>query len=924
MKTYNSISLTAVSLAAGLLSAQSLPAQTPAAAQSSPQTPAGVTKVTTVEGITEYQLANGLRVLLFPDNSKPTVTVNVTYMVGSRHEGYGETGMAHLLEHMMFKGTSKRNQLLGEIQSHGAQFNGTTSYDRTNYFETVAASDENLQWALGMEADRMVNSRVSRQDLDSEMTVVRNEFESGENSPERVLEERVMSTAYLWHAYGHSPIGSRSDIEKVPIDRLQAFYRNYYQPDNALLLVAGKFDAAKTLDWINDTLGKIPKPTRQLSQTYTEEPTQDGEREVMLRRVGDTQELMMAFHAPAGAHPDNAVLDVLMEILGDQPSGRLYKALVDSKKAVRVSAENYSLHDPGVDMFSAQVRKDGDLADVEKTMLSVIDSIAKEPPSKDEVDRARTRLLKNVELELNNSGRVGLALSEFMGMGDWRLFFLDRDRYQQVTPEDVARVAKQYLVASNRTIGRFIPGDAPVRAEVPATPDVAAMLKDYKGNAAIEDGEVFDPSPANIEGRSLRVTLPGGFKLVLLPKKTRGGTVVASLALHFGDEQSLANQGASAQMAGSLLMRGTQQHNRQQLQDEMDKLKARLQVNGTLTGATASIETVRANFTATLRLAAEVLRQPTFPESEFEQVRQAAIARIESQRSEPQPIATVAMNRFIAPYPAGDPRYVPTVDESIDQLKKVTLADAKKFYTDFYGASDGELAVVGDFDATEVEKLAGELFGSWKSPKPYAVVKRSWQKLTPVNQMFEAPDKANAFFLAVTTLNVDQEDPDYPTMFFANQMIGADPKSRLWVRIREKDGLSYGVGSQFDAGAQEKFGRFIGLAIANPQNVPKVEAAFKEELDKVLSQGFTAEEVEGAKKAFLQEQALQRSQDQQLARLLSREAELGRTMKREADLEAKVSALTPDQLNAAVKKWIDPSTISYFKAGDFKKAGVTQ
>lgn len=205
--------------------------------------PAGISKVTSVEGITEYHLNNGLQLLLFPDNSKPTVTVNVTYLVGSRHEGYGEAGMAHLLEHMMFKGTTKRAEVVPEIRAHASGFNGTTSFDRTNYFETMTATDDNLHWALDMEADRMVNSRVSRQDLDSEMTVVRNEFENGENNPTNVLRQRVMSTAYIWHGYGRSPIGSRSDIEKVPIERLQAFYHNYYQPDNAILVVTGKFDA---------------------------------------------------------------------------------------------------------------------------------------------------------------------------------------------------------------------------------------------------------------------------------------------------------------------------------------------------------------------------------------------------------------------------------------------------------------------------------------------------------------------------------------------------------------------------------------------------------------------------------------------------------------------------------------------------------
>ena len=456
------------------------------------------TKVTSVEGITEYRLDNGLQVLLFPDNSKPTVTVNVTYMVGSRNEGAGETGMAHLLEHMLFKGTQKHKEIMGELSAHGNDFNGSTSWDRTNYFETVPGTEADLRWALEMESDRMVNSRVAKSDLDTEMTVVRNEFERGENNPDQVLEERVLSTAYLWHPYGRSPIGTLSDIEKVPIEKLQAFYRNYYQPDDAMLLVAGKFDPAKTLGWIMEYFGSIPRPARKLLPTYTVEPTQDGEREVVLRRVGDHQSVMMAFHVPAGSHPDSPALDVLSGILSDAPAGRLYKALVESKKAVSADAENYSLHDPGVEMFSASVAKDKSLDDAEKTMLGVIDGLISEPPSKEEVDRAKTRLLKNIDLELNNSGRVGLVLSEWGSMGDWRMLFLNRDEIEKITPADVARVAKLYLKSSNRTIGRYLPEAQPDRSVIPPGPDIVSELKDYKGKAAIEDGEVFDPSPANI------------------------------------------------------------------------------------------------------------------------------------------------------------------------------------------------------------------------------------------------------------------------------------------------------------------------------------------------------------------------------------------------------------------------------------------
>ncbi len=322
-------------------------------------------KVASVEGITEYRLANGLKVLLFPDSSRPKVTVNLTVLVGSRHEGYGETGMAHLLEHMVFKGTPTHPDIPGAMKERGAQFNGSTSEDRTNYFETLAASDENLEFAIKLEADRMVNSPIKAEDLATEFSVVRNEFESGENSPERVLSQRMMAVAYEWHNYGKSTIGNRTDIERVPVDNLRAFYKKFYQPDNAMLVVAGKFDEQKALDYINKYFGSLPRPDRKLPATYTEEPPQDGERVVTLRRVGDVGLVGLLFHVPSGVHPEFPAVQLLARILGDEPSGRLYKALVETKKASSISTFAQALHDPGVIDIGAEVNTK-DLATLEK------------------------------------------------------------------------------------------------------------------------------------------------------------------------------------------------------------------------------------------------------------------------------------------------------------------------------------------------------------------------------------------------------------------------------------------------------------------------------------------------------------------------------------------------------------------------------
>jgi zinc protease len=826
--------------------------------------------------------------------------------------------MAHLLEHLVFKGTPRHTNIPQELTAHGAQPNGSTWYDRTNYFETFAATDENLEWALDLESDRMVNSYIAKKDLDSEMTVVRNEFESGENSPFSVLMERVASTAYLWHNYGKSTIGARSDLENVPIDRLQAFYRTYYQPDNAVLLVAGKFDPAKTLGNIASKFGAIPRPARVLPTIYTDEPTQDGERAVTVRRTGDTQLVMASYHVPAGAHPDYAAVDVLAEVLGDAPSGRLHKALVETKKAASSFAFGGQYHDPGTLLAGAQVRKEQSLDAARDTLVQTLESFAATPPSAEEVDRAKTGLLKNIDLTLNDANRVGLTMSEWIAMGDWRLYFLHRDRLKAVTPADVQRVAATYIKPANRTIGLFIPTEKPDRSEIPATPDVAALLKDYKGQEAVAEGEAFDPSPTNIQSRTTVVELPNGIKLALLPKRTRGGTVYASLTMRFGDEKSLMNRDTAASFAGQMLMRGTTKHTRQQIQDEIDRLKARAGVFGGTTQAGGTIETTRENLPAVLRLVAEMLREPSFPADEFEQLKTQRLAGIESNKTEPGFIAGNALARHMNPFPKGDVRYVETIDEQIESTKGATLEDAKRFYKEFYGASDTTIAVVGDFDPKEVQALVAELFGSWKSPRPFARVPQVYKEVTALNQSFETPDKANASFSAGLSIPIRDDDPDYPALVLGNYMLGGGfLNSRLATRIRQKEGLSYGVGSFFSASSLDKVGSFGGFAIYAPQNVERLEAAFREEVERAIKEGFTAEEIAGAKSGYLQSRQVRRSQDSALAGTLSSYLFLGRTMAWDAEFERKIAALTPEQIAAAMRRYIDPSKISIVKAGDF-------
>lgn len=892
------------------------------------QTATDLTPVTTVEGISEYRLENGLRVLLFPDVSKPQTTVAITYMVGSRHEGYGETGMAHLLEHLLFQGTPRHPDITQELSERGAQPNGTTNLDRTNYYEIFPASDENLEWALDLEADRMINSFVSAEDLESEMTVVRNEMEAGENNPFGILLERTLSAAYLWHNYANSTIGARSDVENVPIERLQAFYRKYYQPDNAMLVIAGNFDEALALELVVDRFGAIPRPDRSenniLYSTYTAEPTQDGERSVTLRRVGEVPIAMALYHVPPGSHPDYAAIDVLSFVLGDTPSGRLHKALVETGAATQAGAGAFQLREAGPLMTFTTVAPDADIDAALRTMNETTEGVLTAPVTGDEVERAKASLLNDIRQAFNSSSGIALQLSEWAAMGDWRLFFLHRDRIEEVTADDVNRVAQSYIKPDNRTVGLFRPTESPDRAEIPPPPDVAAMVEGYTGREAIAEGEAFDPSPANIDQRTILYELPNGMEVALLPKETRGDVAIVRIRLHFGDEESLMGRGTAGGFAGSMLMRGTESLSRQDIQDELDRLQTRGSVGGGPSIATGQFQTVRGNVAEIVSLMSEIVRRPAFPESEFDIIKEQRLAGLKESGADPQVLAQIEIARRMEPHPFGHPSYTETIDEAIAAIEATTLDDARAFYREFWGPQHGNIVVVGDFDETEIRQAIEDAFGDWDSPHAFERIATDFFDPAPENIEIETPDKANGILFAQQNLELRDTDPDYAALLMAGEMIGGGVlNSRLSRRIRDEDGLSYMVQAVISGHPVDPVGRFVAVAIFAPENVDKVEAALIEELEKVLSGGFTQEELDGAQQGWLEGRQLGRAQDGNLAGGLSQNLYFDRSFEYDADLEDRVRNITLEEVNQAIRDRLDLTKLTIIKAGDFANKRTT-
>ena len=354
--------------------------------------------------------------------------------------------MAHLLEHMLFKGSTNYPDITTEFNQRGMDFNASAWLDRTNYRESFDSSPENLEWALSMEADRMVNATFTKEQLDSEMTVVRNEMERGENNPTRMLLTRMTSMAYLWHNYANSTIGARSDVENFPFEVLREFYDKYYRPDNAVLAIAGRFDEQQVLEIVKREFGKLAKPATPIQPLYTVEPVQDGERVVTLRRTGEVPIVALQYHVPAALHPDTAALGVLEQIIGDSARGRMQKSLVESGLSSSTFTWSLPRKDPSSMYFFANGFKGQDASNLESKVIELLEDIKTNKITTEEVTQAKNSLLKEREDAMRDVVSVGLQLTEYIAMGDYRYIFYLRDLIEQVTVEDVQRVAEQYLV----------------------------------------------------------------------------------------------------------------------------------------------------------------------------------------------------------------------------------------------------------------------------------------------------------------------------------------------------------------------------------------------------------------------------------------------------------------------------------------------
>lgn len=916
--------------------------------------PSGFTYVRTVQGISEYRLdANGLTVLLLPDHSAPAVTMMVTYRVGSRNESYGTTGATHLLEHLMFKGTQEHNKEAGNgydqlLERTGAMTNATTSLDRTNYFETVGSQD--LPLAVMLEADRMRNLRLREDDRRPEMTVVRNEYERGENNPAEALQKEMWATAFFAHPYHHSTIGWRSDIEKVPIEKLREFYDTYYWPDNATVTIIGDFDPIKTLDLIKRHYGAIGKAPRAIPQVYTEEPPQTGPRRVVVKRPGELGVVMLAHKIPPGTHADFPALEVLSLILSDGRNSRMYQALTDKSLTTDVSASPYFNRDPTLHFTTAELTPGAKHEDVEQKLLEEIAKVQDKGVTADEVATAIAKNDAQTAFGRDGSFAIAAAINECIATGDWAMYYTLDEAIARVTPEDVQRVAKKYFREDQRTTGWFIPhfsqGDEaaektssvgrtntsgqwtvdsgqkvqgaherPVTSERYSLPTAHVSLPtaDYSFVSAQADEPAAPPAnePASKIAPRIARDRVAGMDVLVCPTGYRNViTIVGSFPAFEPENPTLAA------LAAEMLERGTKKHDANAIAAKLDRVGARIAFASDATSIRFSARCLKKDAPLVVSLLAEQLREPSFPEDEFEKLRIQKLAEAEQLRESTDAMAALAFAN--AAFPKGHPSYRRTPEEIVASVKAAKLDDVRAFHAKWFGPAEVRLVVVGDVDAPRIRGELEKSFADWKGGRKLPEVALAKPPEKGRRIAVDIPGKRSVSVALGLPTGLRFTDEDHLPLSVATSVLGDGFTSRLIGKIRDTEGLTYGIGSVLSGGGTLDRTWSVRGTFA-PSLLERGLASTDRELKLWQREGITADELEYRKNALAGEHQVRLATSSGMAGAILDVVERGLDPSWIDDYPARLAALTLDEVNAAVKKYIDPAKLIIVTAGTLKE-----
>jgi len=895
----------------------------------------GFQRIQTSGGITEYKMtSNDLMILLMEDHSAPVTTFMVTYRVGSRNEAIGYTGSTHLLEHLMFKGShnfsrERDNSIWTLLQDVGARINASTWLDRTNYYEMLPS--EHLETAINIEADRMRQALLRDSDRQPEMTVVRNEFERGENDPWEALDKNIWATAYQAHPYHHSTIGWKSDIEGVSTERLRQFYDTYYWPNNATVTIIGDFDTRQVLSWIKSYFGQYPAAPHPIPEVYTTEPKQEGPRRFIIRRSGEAGILGIAHKTPEGRHPDKYPLAVLKNILGAGKTSRLYRTLVDKSLATSTFIGDHPLHDNGLLITYAFLTPDTDHGKVERIILREYEKVKAKKIAKKELDRTKAMIRAEVAYSRDGSFSIAASLNEAIAIGDWTFYTTYLDRLSSVTKEDVQRVAETYLVEDQSTTGWFVPvsaagaaGDS-VGSATPAA--VAAGPRSYRSgwnnqpstSAGATAAPTAGTSSTGLASRISDGEVTGGLRLVTMPTSVAEViTIVGSL--YGGDIFGPTANDPTAGITSSMLDQGTKKRDKFTISGLLEAAGARINFISDDYRVSFSACCLKDTVPLVVELLAEQLREPALDEADLVSLQKRVVGNLKRQGENTDYQARLRFSQLL--YPLDHPNYMPPLEKQIADVEGITASSLRGFHDRHYGL--GSLAVVaaGDVDRAVLEDSLARHFGDWQRIKltPPSLDECRGHRNTPPNEeVVTMEDKTSVDLVLGLVVGIDREHPDYLPLNMGSYILGGNFSARLMTTVRDEEGLTYGVGSSVGGASDGKDGYWSIHGTFAPDLLDKGRASILAQLNRWVGEGVTSEELSVKKTTLTGSYKVGLATTSGLAATILDILERGKDIDYIDEYPEEINTLALDGVNAAIRRYIKPENISTVAAGSIDR-----
>jgi len=926
-------SLLALFIAAQAFGQNAEQAQAAQAAQSAPE---GFEHIQTLDGIVEYRLkANGLSVLLMPNEGLPVATVMVTYKVGSRNEVTGTTGATHILEHMMFKGTEKFNSADGsdyssQMERIGARSNATTWFDRTNYYATLPS--EYVPMTIELEADRMRGLLIQEEDLASEMTVVRNEYERGENSPVRTLIKELFATAYMAHPYNHPTIGWRSDIESTSVEKLRDFYDIYYWPENAVITVIGGFDKAATLAAIATHYGAVPSAPHAIPAVTTTEPEQIGPRRVTIHRAGQTGVVMLGYKVAEGTHEDWAALSLLQQLLGADKTGRLYRALEDNGKASATFTFAPQLRDPGLFIFGAYLTPDATHEEVEAIILDEIETLISGGVNEDELVRAKAVI--KASTVYGRDGPFGIAdqINEAIAMGDWSAYINLPKAIQSVTADELKEVAAKYFIERSSTTGWFVPEIVNTltaqRDTLPAPlfyrdPALFGELSNQAGSDA-SDAPAGAPSESVVESvvdfsSHMQRAMIGDIELIAIDMPIDNVvSFIGSLAA--GDSLSPDDAPMLASLTASMLDKGTRTQDRFQIAEELDTLGADLSFSSGSQSLNFSGKFLRADAGAVLEILADQLRNPAFDAEVLESLKSRQKAGLLQAIDNPDYRASALLSQNL--YPEAHTNYSTPINQLIADLEATTVAELAAFHQANYGSQSMKLIFTGDIDFEQLKAAVGNAFDDWQAGSTYPQLDTTQLENRELAERIYIEDKTSVAVRFGYNTQLQRTADDYLPFMVGNYILGGSFHSRLMTEIRKNRGLTYDIRSRHEGDLLTP-GNWVLAASFSPNMLDQGLAATREVVEQWFAEGVSEQEVRAAIETLTGSYIVGLSTTGSVAGQVHSFMQRGFAPEYIDEYPLRVRQLSAAEVNRAIRQYFDPSQLIEVVAGSLAEPKTT-